>query len=567
MRLKYRHGLKAFHHCEIMLAATVAFLATCNSLGAQETAQTGAEATERPNFLLIVLDDVGYTDLGTYGSEIPTPNIDGLAEQGLTLTNFYAAPTCSPTRAMLLTGVDSHLAGLGNMDEFMAENQKDQPGYEGHLNDRVVTVAEVLGASGYRTYMTGKWHLGLGEEQSPWARGFDKSFASLMGGASHFDDMAGPTVEQTRAAYRHDKDLVESLPADFFSTDFYTDEMIGYLEAERETGKPFFAYLAYTAVHFPIQAPDDFIDNFRGEYDAGYEKLREERFERIKSLGYVPADAELPALGRSVPGWESLSDEEKRRQSRVMEVYAAMVDNLDVNIGRVIDYLKETGQYENTYIIIMSDNGPEGNPLQGPMFKEWIDAHDNSFENIGRKGSFVAAGPGWAEASSAPFRAFKSYTSEGGIRVPAIIHYPQNASIRGVSSAVATVRDITPTILDAAHVEHPGTEFEGREVYPPSGRSLVGLLNDQDNTVWAEDEIVAMEIFGRRAMRMGRWKAVLQETPNGTGEWELYDLQNDPGEQTDLAEQNVDTLTRMVALFEAYEQENNLIYPEGPSGY
>ena len=522
---------------------------------------------EPPNFLLIVVDDVGFTDLGAFGGEIPTPNIDTLAEQGLIFSNFYAAPTCSPTRAMLMTGVDSHLAGLGNMEEFMADNQRGRPGYEGHINDDVVTVAEVLRDNGYRTYMTGKWHLGLEEAQSPWARGFDRSFASLMGGASHFNDMAGPTVEQTKAAYRRDQHIVETLPSDFYSSDFYTDEMITYIDTEQDSSKPFFAYLAYTATHFPVQAPDAYLEKYRGKYDDGYEQLRQDRFERFKSTGLIPSDAQLPDIAASVEDWNALSPEEQKIQSRTMEAYAAMVDNLDVNVGRMVDYLKTSGKYDNTYIIFLSDNGPEGNPLHGPMFASWINEHDNSLENIGRKGSFAAVGPGWAEASSAPFRAFKSYTNEGGIRVPAFIHIPSNAAASGVSNAVATVKDVAPTILAAAGIVHTGTGPDGEAVHAPSGRSLMNVINQLEDQVWNDDELVAVEIFGRRAMRMGQWKAVLQEPPNGTGVWELYDLSTDIAEQQNLATTHPDILKRMQDQFEEYEQQNGLVYPEGPAGY
>ncbi|MAT92078.1 MAG: arylsulfatase [Halioglobus sp.] len=551
------------------LAAALALtlLCACAATPSMRTESPADAPAAQPNFLVIVLDDVGFADLGAFGSEVATPNLDRLAANGTLLSNFYTAPTCSPTRAMLLTGVDSHRAGLGNMDEFMADNQRGRDGYEGYLNDRVVTVAEILRAGGYQTYMTGKWHLGLDVARSPWARGFDRSFASLMGGASHFDDMAGPTVEQQRAAYRADRDLVSSLPENFYTSDFFTDEMIRYIDAGRDSGNPFLAYLAFTAVHFPVQAPDAYLEKYRGRYDAGYEHLREARFQRLKSLGLVRRDAELPVLHPSVAAWDSLSTAQQEGQARAMEAYAAMLDNLDANIGRLVDYLENTGQYDNTYLVVISDNGPEGNPLTGPMFKGYVDAFDNSLENIGRKGSFVAVGPGWAEASSAPFRGFKSYTSEGGIRVPAFVRAPGNANAGSVITTVASVRDITPTLLEAAAVAHPGNRFEGREVETPSGRSLLGLLRAGEAGARGDSELFATELFGRRALRMGRWKAVLQEMPNGTGAWELYDLRTDPGERNNLAQAQPEVLREAIARFEEYARDNRLIYPQGPAGY
>jgi len=293
-----------------------------------------------PNILLVVVDDLGYADISSFGGEISTPNIDALAKRGISFTRFYAPMTCSPTRAMLMTGTDNHIAGLGNMAETISDNQMELPGYEGYLNDRVVTVAERLRDAGYHTYMAGKWHLGLNYEQSAYARGFERSFALLYGAGSHFNDMVGPDLHRSRALYREDGELLETLPDSFYSTRFYTDRILENIDSQLNDSKPFFAYLSYTAPHWPLQAPDDIIDKYQGRYDDGYDVIRAQRFARMKKMGILHAHAELPPRPAFIPPWHSLTEKEKRKHAKTMEVYAAMVDELDQNIGRVLRYLE-----------------------------------------------------------------------------------------------------------------------------------------------------------------------------------------------------------------------------------
>ena len=332
-------------------------------------------ADSRPNVLLIVVDDVAFNDLGLLGSEIRTPNIDTLAREGVFLTNFHVAPNCSPTRAMLFSGTDSHNAGLGNMFEDLAPNQEGNPGYEGYLNFQVAALSELFLEAGYNTYMTGKWHLGLTQETSPAARGFEKSYGSLQGGAGAFGNML-PIIGPGKALYRENGVKLETLPEDFYTTRFYTELMMDYIGSDLDDGKPFFAYLAYTSPHWPLQAPQESIARYQGVYDAGYDALVEQRLQNLKDRGLIDADVEpFPRLLDERP-WNELSPEEQRYQAKIMEIYAAMVDDVDVYIGRIIDYLKQIGEYENTVIFFMSDNGPEGHAMQRSFIEvaEWAAA-------------------------------------------------------------------------------------------------------------------------------------------------------------------------------------------------
>jgi len=340
-----------------------------------------------PNILLVVADDMGWTDLGSFGSEIETPNLDTLAQRGVMFTNFYTSVSCSPTRSMLLSGTDNHIAGLGNMGELITPEQRGKPGYEGHLNNRVVSLAEVLRDAGYHTYMAGKWHLGHKPEQFPHARGFERSFSMLFGGASYWSDMFGLLAEQEEIAeYVMDDKRLKELPKDFYATSSYTDFLIDSIRKNRGDGKPFFAYLAFTTPHDPMHVPEPWLSKYRGKYDEGYEILKAKRAEGAKKMGLVPDSAQLPERFRKVKAWDSLSKEQQALESRGMEVYAGMVNNMDYHFGRVVKFLKDIGEYENTIVIFISDNGP--NPwyteeYPGNAGSKWLAQFDNSIDNIG----------------------------------------------------------------------------------------------------------------------------------------------------------------------------------------
>lgn len=538
-------------------------------LGAAAAAGVGASAAPPkappPNVLLIVADDLGYTDLGVTGGEIRTPNLDALARSGLLLTQFLVSPTCSPTRAMLLSGVDAHPAGLGTMAGEADESQKGKPGYEGYLSDRVVSVAELLRQAGYRTAMAGKWHLGMEESRGPHRRGFERSFALLPGGASHFAD-AGGLFEGGAAAYRDDGRDVRP-PAGFYSTAYFTDELIDSIRGGRGDERPFFAYAAYTAPHWPLQVPDAEIDRYAGRYDEGWDVLRRRRFEAARRLGIVPRTAPEPPRSRFARAWDELSAEERRREARRMEVYAAMVENLDHHVGRLLQVLKDTGQYDNTLILFLSDNGPEGNRIDRMKTNaDWIPRRfDNRPANLGRAGSYAWLGAGWAQATT-PFRLWKGFPTEGGIRVPAIARFGP-AGRRGTSDGVVSVKDVAPTLLKLAGVRHPGTRVAGSEVAPLEGRSLAPFLRGESPTVHGSGFSMGFELFGRRALRQGDFKIVWLFEPYGPGRWELYDLAADPLESNDLAAREPAKLAELVRAWDAYAARNGVVLPSRDTGY
>lgn len=517
----------------------------------------GHAAGQRPNVLVIVADDMAVSDLGSMGSEIETPVLDELAAEGVRLSNFHTAPNCSPTRAMLLTGTDNHIAGLGNMGEFMQPEQRGKPGYENRLNERAANMAEVLKAAGYNTYMTGKWHLGKAEEHSPKARGFDRSYVLIGGGASHFDDMSGFWAQEPKASYREDGKSVE-VPKGFQSTRFYTDRMIDYIDSGKPSGKPFFAYLAYTAPHWPLQAPEDWIDRFKGRYDRGYEAIRQARLEKMKKLGLAAPDVTPnQPMAAGLPTWEQLSPEQRKRQARTMEVFAAMVANMDDNIGRLFDHLKKTGQYDNTIVIFMGDNGAAGNsPANLGKNAQWIaDNFDNSLENMGRKHSFIDLGAQWAQVAAVPSPMYKGFTTEGGIHTPAIIRYPGMPGAGSIVSSFTHVMDVMPTVLELAHVPTPGATFQGREVKPIQGISMRPAIEGQK----VAERTTGWELFDRRAVRQGDWKLVFNEKPYGKGDWALYNLADDPAESRDLAEREPDRVKTLLTAWDRYVEDNGVI--------
>ncbi len=545
-----------------LIAATL--VAACVSSCSIDTNEPEKNAQTPPNVLLVVIDDLGFTDLGSYGSEIRTPNLDDLARDGLRFSSFYVSPNCAPTRSMLLSGMDHHLSGNGTMLEHIAENQRGRPGYEGRLGTNVASLPEVLRQSGYRTYMAGKWHLGADEDSSPAARGFDRSFALLLGGASHFSDKMGLVGRFADAPYREDGELVEHLPNGFYSTIFYTDKIIEYVENDRNRAEPFFAYLSYTAVHWPLQVPEEAMDLYAGTYDQGYDALRDQRVNGVVERGILPGSLAPSPGSPTVQPWDSLDESAKRVQSKKMEIYAAMLELVDDNFGRLIKYLQEAGELENTLVIVMSDNGAEGNNRFNLGGDDWIErTFDHSYEQMGREGSYVYYGPGWAQASASPFRLWKAHPSEGGIRAPLIA---SGSSVKGagsVSHSIATVKDIMPTILDIAGVEPPVKTFEGREVLPMKGRSMKRLLAGSTTKVHSDEEVFGWEIFGGRAVRYQDWKLVWVAGPNGQEKWELFNLAKDPGETKNLALEMPSIFQEMKLRWLQYSVDNNVILPEG----
>ncbi|MEE8611776.1 MAG: arylsulfatase [Sphingomonas aquatilis] len=556
-------------------ALTVALLATALTAAVSLTAATGGhaqnaasapaptKAAAKPNILIIVADDLGYSDLGAFGGEIRTPNLDTLAARGLKLTGFHSAPTCSPTRSMLLSGTDNHLAGLGNMAEMLTPNQVGKPGYEGHLPDDIVTLADRLHDLGYATLMAGKWHLGTRAEDSPARHGFDQSFDLAQGGGNHYGlDLAKDGKPGT--TYWENGQQLASLPAGFYSSDTYATKLIEQL-GRADRAKPFFAYLTFTAPHWPLQAPDEDVARYRGRYDEGFEVLRARRLARLKALGLVaanvtPHDLVLPPGRR----WADLSAPERKEQARLMEIYAAMVDRMDQNVGRVIAHLKATGQYDNTIILFTADNGAEGIDIarsELPEFRARVARADNRFDNLGKPTSYDGYGPGWAQAATAPSWLYKGYTTEGGTRVAAFIDWP-GARRHGVGTAYGTVMDVVPTLVEAAGGEWRGARYAGRAVQPVRGASWRPYLNGTAERVHAPDEAIGSELFGRRAIRQGDWKAV-----NLGDAWRLFNIADDPGETHDLAMREPARLKALVAAWDAYGKDTGVIMPSEPTRY
>jgi arylsulfatase A-like enzyme len=520
---------------------------------------------ERPNFLLILADDLGYTDIGAYGGEIRTPNIDELASRSIKFTNFHAMPTCAPTRALLLSGTNNHVAGLGSMlpPRFLPAIE-GQPGYEGYLHERVATLPELLTDAGYHTYMAGKWHLGKQKGQWPIDRGFEESFALLIGAGDHFRIGKNQHVENG--------DWVEPRSTGFYSTETYTDILISNIAEHHDDGRPFFVYAAYTAPHWPLQVPDDYLDRYAGVYDEGYDVLRSQRLARAAEKNVIPGinpDAEFERVG---PGWDELDADAQRHYARRMEIYAAMVENLDFHVGRLIEYLNSIGELDRTIILFMSDNGAESDELEfNPTFANIISRRglDNSLEKLGKPGSFIAYGPGWAQAGTAPFNRFKGFFNEGGTRVPAFLLRGDGSTRFRLDDQYLGAIDITPTILELAGVQPAGETYRGRNVAPIEGRSFAHILAGEAQPIYDANDAFVMELHGGRSVRRGQYKLVWEQPPGNTWwgypipdtwyRWQLFDLEDDPGETHDISEMHPELVQELVAVWDEYAEENGVV--------
>lgn len=512
-------------------------------------------ADNRPNVLLIVADDLGYADLGVYGSDIRTPNIDALAAEGMLFTQFHTAPLCAPTRAMLLSGNNNHVAGMGRQGAS-GPLQLYLPGYETHLSDRVAPMPRLLQEAGYHTYTAGKWHLGRAIEYGPKAAGFERSFNLTHGAGSHFSSVG---FFEGGSVYRADGVEVE-YPDGQYTTELFTERLIEFIDSQRGDGRPFFAFAAYTSPHWPLQVPGEYLDVYRGQYDQGYDVLREQRFESLKKAGIIPESSSLPPRNEAITPWDELDAEEQRREIRKMELYASMVENLDYHVGRLIEYLKSSGLYDNTLIVFMSDNGAAGEDFYNsggyaPYLRE---NYDNSYENMGKPTSWVSYGPQWAEAGSAPFSRYKGYTREGGIRTPMIISGAGVAAQGAVNNSYLTVMDLAPTFLELGNTEYP---TDG-SVRPMLGESIVGLLSG--NASFVHDDSYTTTLFheGRAFLRQGRWKLVNLEPPFDESKFELFDVEADPGETTNLAEAEPERLADMIELWRVQRMKLGIVLPE-----
>ncbi|MEQ1753151.1 MAG: arylsulfatase [Micropepsaceae bacterium] len=515
----------------------------------------------RPNVVLLLIDDGAFMDLGAFGGEAHTPNIDALAASGAILTNYHTSPLCSPSRAMLLTGIDNHRTGVSTIEEVLPPELEGKPGYTLHLEPGVVTVASRLKKSGYHTFMVGKWHLGHGTGDLPSAHGFDQSFALDASGADNWEQKPYMPYYQIAPWYENGKPA--DLPKDFYSSKFLVDRMMRYIDSNRDRASPFFAYVAFQAVHIPVQAPREFSDRYKGRFDDGWDKLRADRWERAKTLGLIPANAALAPMPTGSRSWSSLSPDERKIYARSMEVYSGMLEAMDYHVGRLVAHLRGTGQFDNTVFIVTSDNGPEpSDPVHAPGMNLWMMTHgyDWKDENLGEKGSLNYIGPEWAAAAASPGKLFKFYTAEGGLHVPFVISGP-GVKAGSKLEASAFVTDVTPTILQLAGV--PVTQETGQVQI--TGHSLLALLSGSSSDVRPQDESVGTEVSGNSALFRGHYKIVRYAPPHGDNSWHLFDVTMDPGETNDLSESHSDLMKSMLADYTAYEKRMGVL--PLPKGY
>lgn len=489
---------------------------------------------KKPNIILILADDLGYSDLGAYGSEISTPNLDRLAKQGLRLQEFYNNSICAPTRASLLTGQYQHKAGVGYFS-----NDLGLPAYQGYINPESLTLAEVLKSNGYSTITSGKWHVSGKNISLPWQRGFDDVYprdeASAASGAP-----------QERTVVTDNEGFVLS---DFFQTNLITKNAVTFIDEEAKKEKPFFLYLAYTAPHWPLVALPEDIAKYKGKYDKGWDQLRRERFERQKQLGIVSPDTRISRKDDDIYDWSRLSFDQRQQWAKKMEVFAAMVDRMDQGVGKVLDKLEQIGEADNTIIIFASDNGAPAEDLV-----KW---HNGAVKNsgpVGTTGSYESQSKNWSYLSNTPFLAFKDYLYEGGINSPFIAWYPAKIPAGVIAKGTGHIIDLAPTFYELAGAKYP-SKYKGIVPNPLPGKSLVPVLFGKQKEI-ERNEPLFWERAGNRAVRAGKWKLV-SHWPSYN--WELYDLENDRGETTNLARQHHDTVSRLSVAYFAWAKKTGVV--------
>jgi len=496
--------------------------------GSALMAAEGAATGRRPNIILILADDLGFSDVGCYGSEIATPNLDVLAAGGMRFTQFYNAARCCPTRASLLTGQYPHAVGVGHMGRDF-----NLPGYRGRLSENCVTIAEAVRQAGYHALMSGKWHVGMSPGHRPLDRGFEHYFGILSGACNYF------RPERHRMLMLDDRQIEPDDPR-FYMTDAITDRAVGYIEQYAGRGQPFFLYVAYTAPHAPLHAWPEDIARYRGKYRVGWDELRRRRHRRMIELGVIDPRWPLSPRDPEAPAWADVSDED--RADLKMSVFAAQVDRMDRGIGRIVARVRASGIENHTLILFLSDNGgcaedmDEGRP-GAP---------------IGTIDSSIGYGPPWANLSDTPFRRFKRMTHEGGIATPLIAYWPAVITRGGqITHQVGHVIDLLPTILDVTGAEYPKS-FHGRDIRPADGLSLLPVLQGRER---GGHEFLAWEHEGNRAIRCGKWKLVSCYP----GPWELYDLEADRTELNDLADRMPEKVRELTERYDAWARQCRVV--------
>jgi arylsulfatase len=499
---------------------------------------TQAAAPPKPNIIVILVDDMGFSDIGCYGSEVPTPNLDSLAADGVRFTQFYNTPRCSPTRAALLTGLYPQQAGMGWLDNKV---EPKSLGFHGRLLSRCVTIAEVLGTAGYFTAMTGKWHLGQQNGTPPWKRGFMRSLNSRYGEVYFPEELDRPGTDVLYLNGREVRKDSPELGRDWYSTDLFTDWGLKFIDEARAEKKPFFLYVAQGAVHFPLRAPAEVIARYRGKYMQGWDKLRADRHANQIRMGIV--DAKWPPSSRpeDSPAWETREPDRRKRFDEIMSVYAAMVECIDRSVGRLVAGLKDRGVLEDTLIVFLSDNG--GNAEGGPP------GVTRGTGPIGGPQSYVLLGMNWATLANTPFRRYKHFTHEGGISTPLIAHWPRGIPAERRGSLVKQpghVIDIMATAVDLAGAKYPA-EFQGHAILPLEGVSLRPALEGKP---LGRNQPIFWEHEGNKAVRDGKWKLVQKWREP----WELYDMEADRTELHNVIAEHPDVAATLQAAWKAWEQ-------------
>ena len=551
------------------------FAAATLLLAALGVMAADAASPRQPNIVFVLLDDAGFSDLGSYGGEIATPTFDTLAKEGVRFSNFHTAATCEASRAMLHSGVDAHRAGMGALMPVIADNQKGKPGYEGYLSDQAHSLGTLMRDGGYATYFAGKWNLGYGLERSPGARGWDRYLGLEQTGADNFEAKVWAPFN-TEAVWWQDGQRYRPTK-DFFSSKTYVDTLIRYIDEGRTgsaAGKPFFAMLSLQAVHSPLQAPQADIDKYAQAYQKGWDAVRAERYRRQVELGLMPARLTLPRvpaeLGfpflRGNGDWAAFSADEQRAFAHKMAVYAGMLDNADQQVGRLREHLRAIGELDHTVFVIMSDNGADFTDTSriNLPFRAWYRWAYPAGEG-GGPGSYVHYGPYWAEVSNTPLALIKGSPGEGGMRVPFILSLPPalKGTIRNgaIVDAFAWGTDILPTLLELAGIPLPGDEYRGRKLHRPTGKSLLPYLRGEAASVRGGDEAIGFESLGAQALYQGDWKIMRMGSPFD-GKWRMYNLREDPSESRDLSAAMPERLQRMLAEVEAYNRANGVVLPE-----
>ena len=526
-----------------------------------------SQTDEHPNVVLILADDLGFTDIAPFGSEIDTPNIARLADSGLSFTNYHTAANCAPARAMLLTGVDSHRNGVPNIPESIPPEQLAYDHYQGVLSQNVVTLASLLRDSGYHTYMTGKWHLGHTPDLLPSARGFERTIAMADTGADNWEQRTYLPIYDEAHWYADGQK--HTLPDDFYSSEYFIDKTIEFISANESDDKPFFAYIPFQAVHMPVQAPREFSDKYAGVYDQGWTVMREQRRLAAEEVGVIPENTDAIVTPGTL-NWNSLTEEQRDHHARRMEVYAGMVDAMDMHIGRLMTYLEGIGEYENTIFIFTSDNGAEGSPLISPtgdsVLDPWFErvGYETGIENLGEKGSWVGIGPSNATIAASPLAYYKFHANEGGLRVPLVMSGPGISQRGELSDEFVFVTDLAPTILSLAGVNDHGGSWQTREVEPIVGKDFSSYLQGHAGPIHTPSEPIGYEMGGSGALFKGDYKIVINKFEQNESEWHLFNIKTDPGEANDLAEVEPELLAEMLADYEQWASSNSVLpMPEG----